>query len=100
MTTGFPGQHQNILKPHFMYQDSNQPQRRCIVYPQDIQRMTGLSMFSVWKMFRDARKKLGKPRSTYLTLEEFCACTHFELSVVQKYMLLFLTGWTILPAIM
>ena len=59
--------------------------KRLVIYPQDIQRITGRSVRSAQRLLEDIRKKLGKKKHHLVTYEEFCKCTGLNSDDVDKY---------------
>ena len=47
--------------------------KRVVIYPKDIQFITGQSESTCRKIIRDIKMKLGKSKEEYVTIDEFCA---------------------------
>lgn len=59
------------------------PQRLCI-YPKDIVRITGKSERFSRSLIHRIRQKLGKEEHQFITTEEFCHYTGFDIEKVKE----------------
>jgi len=58
-------------------------QKRLCIYPKDVQRITGRSERHSRELLKRIRTALGKPRSHFLTIEEFCRYTGLHPDDIQ-----------------
>lgn len=57
---------------------------RICIYPKDIQQVTGKSERTARRIFAEIREALGKDRSQYVSLSEFCSFTGLDETEVKK----------------
>ena len=69
----------NLAKPWAMKLE------RVIIYPQDIQRITGRSERYAQRMLRVIKKRLGKKKHQLVTFEEFCEFSGLSVDELEKY---------------
>ena len=50
-------------------------QTRVVIYPQDVERLTGRSASYSRKLIAKLKKDLGKTAKQYITIDEFCTFT-------------------------
>ncbi|MDX2190775.1 MAG: hypothetical protein SFY32_13010 [Bacteroidota bacterium] len=60
--------------------------KRLIVYPKDIQRMTGKQERASRKYLQTIKAKLGKAPTDLLSIDEFCQATGFKIETVATFM--------------
>jgi hypothetical protein len=57
---------------------------RQLLYCKDIQRITGKSDKSCYRLIKKIRNQIGKESGIPLTIEEFCAYTRIRVEVVRQ----------------
>ncbi len=62
------------------------PSRICI-YPKDVQNITGRKERAARKLISDIRKKLGKLKSEFVTVQEFCKHTGLKEEEVFQFLI-------------
>jgi archaellum biogenesis ATPase FlaH len=60
---------------------------RIVIYPKDVQNITGKRERTARKLLSDIRKKLGKLKSEFITIDEFCSHTGLNKEQVQEFLL-------------
>jgi hypothetical protein len=61
--------------------------QRVIIYPKDVQRITGKSERYGRELLRKIKEKLFKEEHQFVTVEEFCQYTGLKLEQVQPFLL-------------
>lgn len=61
--------------------------KRLIIYPKDIERMTGKKERAARKYLQGIKIKLGKASSELLSIDEFCEATGFKIEKVASFMI-------------
>ena len=59
---------------------------RLIIYPQDIQRITGRSERYAQQILSTIKKRLGKEKHQLITREEFCEFSGLRVEDVEGYL--------------
>jgi hypothetical protein len=59
---------------------------RIVIYPKDVQAITGRSPRSCQRMIEKIKKILGKTREQFITYIEFCDYTGISREIVLKYL--------------
>lgn len=59
---------------------------RIVVYPKDVENITGLSPRSACRMLQIVKEALGKPKRAFITAKEFASYTCIEESEVMKFL--------------
>ncbi len=59
---------------------------RIVIYAKDISNMTGLSPKASRKLLCSIRKDLGKPKKSFVTVQEFCAQTGIEERLIRPFL--------------
>jgi hypothetical protein len=59
--------------------------KRVVIYPKDIQFITGQSESTCRKIIRDIKLKLGKSKEEYVTIDEFCAHKGIDKNSILHY---------------
>lgn len=59
---------------------------RIVIYPKDVQNITGKRERTARKLLSDIRKKLGKLKSEFITIDEFCSHTGLKKESVQEFL--------------
>lgn len=57
-----------------------------VIYPKDIQRITGKSESYARKIIRLIKKKVGKAKHQFVTFAEFCEFSGLSLDEVLQYL--------------
>lgn len=57
-------------------------QKRLVIYPKDVQRITGRCYRYSRMLLKDIRKHYNKEEYQYVTIEEFCLYTGLKLDLV------------------
>lgn len=60
---------------------------RIVIYSKDVQNITGKRERTARKLLSDIRKKLGKLKSEFITVDEFCSHTGLKKDQVQEFLL-------------
>jgi len=60
--------------------------RRIVVYSKDITNITGMQPDTARKLLARIRKKLGKPKSSPVTVYEFCDFMGFKVEWVTPFL--------------
>ena len=58
-------------------------QKRLVIYPKDVQRITGRCYKYSRLLLKDIKKHLNKQEYQYVTIEEFCHYTGLKQELVQ-----------------
>lgn len=59
---------------------------RLVIYPKDIQRITGRSEAYAQRIIRTIKKKLGKQKHQFITYEEFCEFSGLDPRDLDEYL--------------
>lgn len=59
---------------------------RLVIYPQDIQRITGRSERYAQRTLKIIKKRLGKEKHQFVTYEEFCEFSGISAEDLKKYL--------------
>jgi len=65
-------------------QPLNRP-KRIVIYASDIEKITGLSMRSVYRLMHDIRVAFGKDSRAFITIQEFCYYTCIAEELVRTF---------------
>ena len=57
---------------------------RVVVYAKDVSNITGLGPRAARKLLSKIRKQLNKPRTAFITIEEFASVTGIKEDLVQR----------------
>lgn len=57
-----------------------------VIYPKDIQRVTGRGEGHARRILRMIKKKLGKERHQFVTYDEFCEFSGLRKEDIDKYL--------------
>lgn len=60
--------------------------KRCVIYPKDIQVMTGRSLKYAQTVCTKIKKIYNKRRSQYITIEEFAEFSGIPVELIAEYM--------------
>lgn len=60
--------------------------KRVVIYPKDIQLITGLKESACRKIISDLKKKLGKQKHQFITIDEFCHHKGISKEIVYSYL--------------
>jgi hypothetical protein len=60
--------------------------KRAVIYPKDIQMITGLKESACRKIISDLKKKLGKRKDEFITVDEFCHHKGISKEVVTPFL--------------
>lgn len=60
---------------------------RVVVYAKDVTNITGLGPRAARKLLCSIRKQLNKPRTTFITIEEFASFTGIKEDLVRSSLL-------------
>jgi len=60
---------------------------RIVIYPKDVQNITGKKERTARKLISDIRESLGKRKNDFVTVDEFCAFTGLKLEQVNKFLI-------------
>ena len=58
-----------------------------VIYPKDIERITGKKTRAAYNYFNMIKGKLGKGDSDLLSVDEFCTVTGFNREKVEEYII-------------
>ena len=58
---------------------------RVIIYPKDVENITGRSDRTARKMLQKIKKALGKPNDALVTVKEFCFFTGIEEEMIKEF---------------
>ena len=61
--------------------------KRLVVYPKDIERITGKRERAARKYLQTIKTKLGKNKSDLISIDEFCEVTGFKVEKVAVYLI-------------
>ena len=59
------------------------PIRRIVIYPKDIERVTGKSYRQSLRIWHDIRKSLNRADNEFVTIEEFCQYSALKIEQVE-----------------
>jgi hypothetical protein len=59
---------------------------RIVIYTKDVSNMTGLSGKAARKLLRQIRQQNGKPRGSFVTIEEFCLFTRIKEETIKPFL--------------
>jgi len=59
---------------------------RVVVYPKDVENITGRCPRTARKLLQTIREALGKSSSNFVTVKEFCAFTGIEEELVKDFL--------------
>jgi len=62
------------------------PKRICI-YPKDVQNITGKKEKSSRRLLNEIKKKLSKPNTGFVTVQEFCIHTGISKEEISKFLI-------------
>ena len=65
----------------------NTPPTRVVVYTKDVSNITGLGPRAARKLLASIRKQLNKPRTSFITIEEFSSFTGIKEDLVRSSLL-------------
>ena len=66
-------------KPNLMFK------KRIVVYPKDVQRITGRTEKYGRKLLRQIKEQLGKEEHHYVTIDEFSSYTGIDVQIISEY---------------
>ena len=58
---------------------------RLVIYPKDIQLITGKDLRSAQRLLRIIKKAYGKNYNQFLTIDEFCEFSGFSRQAIDQY---------------
>jgi hypothetical protein len=61
--------------------------KRIVIYPKDIERMTGKKERAARKYLQTIKTKLGKEKADLISIDEFCEVTGFKPEKVAPYLI-------------
>jgi len=59
---------------------------RVVIYPKDVQNITGLGDRAARKLIQNIKSGLGKSGSMFVTVQEFCACTGIPEELIKDFL--------------
>lgn len=59
------------------------PVRRIVIYPKDVERVTGKSYRQSLRILHNIRKSLNKLENEFVTIEEFCQYSGLKIEQVE-----------------
>jgi hypothetical protein len=59
---------------------------RVVIYPKDVQNITGLGDRAARKLIQNIKSGLGKSRVMFVTVQEFCACTGIPEELIRDFL--------------
>jgi hypothetical protein len=59
---------------------------RIVIYTKDVANMTGMSDKASRKLLCSIRKKLNKPKGSFVTLQDFSSCTGINEEVIKPFL--------------
>jgi hypothetical protein len=59
---------------------------RIVIYPKDIQNITGRKERTARKLLQDLKAKIGKGKNDFLTVEEFCNLMNFKEDHIKAFL--------------
>jgi hypothetical protein len=60
---------------------------RIVIYPKDVQNITGKKERTARKLISDIRKSLGKSKHEFVTIDDFCSYTGLKKEQIYSFML-------------
>ena len=60
---------------------------RIVVYPKDVQNITGRKERAARKVLQNIREVFGKQKDGFVTVKEFCAYTGIDEDIVKEFLL-------------
>jgi len=60
---------------------------RIVIYTKDVSNMTGLSDKACRKLLCSIRKHLGKPKGSFVTIQDFCSYTGIGEEMIKPFLL-------------
>jgi hypothetical protein len=60
--------------------------KRIIIYPQDVERITGRSVRYGQELLQEIKQSIGKGKRQFVTAEEFCKYTGISLEELEEYL--------------
>jgi hypothetical protein len=66
---------------------SNKIPNRVVVYPKDVQNITGLKESTCRKIISELKKKLGKSKNEFITIDEFCESKGIDKNIVLTFLI-------------
>lgn len=61
--------------------------RRLVVYPKDVENITGRKDRTARTLIQNIRKAFGKQKHQFITIKEFCTYTGIDEDLVHDYLL-------------
>ena len=59
---------------------------RVVIYPKDVENITGLGDRAARKLIQKIKTGLGKPKNNFVTVKEFCACTGIDEELICEFL--------------
>jgi hypothetical protein len=59
---------------------------RVVIYPKDVENITGRSDRTARKLLQNIRNALGKPATSFVTVKEFCAFYGIDEELVYEFL--------------
>jgi len=59
---------------------------RVVIYPKDVENITGLGDRAARSLIQKIKTGLGKSRAMFVTVKEFCACTGIPEEQVSEFL--------------
>jgi hypothetical protein len=59
---------------------------RVVIYPKDVENITGLGDRASRKLLQKIKSGLGKSRTMFVTIPEFCVCTGIPEELVKDFL--------------
>lgn len=63
------------------------PVKRIVIYPKDVQIITGRSYRQSTRLLQKIREDLNKPIKNFISIEEFCQYTGLKLEQVEQHII-------------
>ena len=59
---------------------------RVVIYPKDVQNITGLGDRAARKLIQNIKSGSGKSRAMFVTVQEFCVCTGIPEELIRGFL--------------
>ena len=59
---------------------------RVVIYPKDVENITGLGDRAARKLIQNIKSGLGKSKTMFVTVNEFCLCTGIHEELIKDFL--------------
>lgn len=59
---------------------------RVVIYPKDVENITGLGDRAARKLIQNIKSRLGKSNPMFVTVQEFCLCTGIPEELIKDFL--------------